>query len=169
MKSVWQQTVRNWAEAIRVRRTAFGVLVLVLAASLGLMLQNATSSPVYLPTTKVIIGKTVVLAEIADEPKERAQGLSGRKSLSPGQGMLFLFEQPDRPGFWMKEMNFALDFIWIFNGRVAEISENIAPPSSGRQPIPFYPDQPIDAVLEVPAGYAKSQGWQAGTVVTLGR
>lgn len=64
-----------------------------------------------LPT--VIIGDTAVIVEIADDVFERSRGLSGRESLPENQGMLFVFDNPDFHGIWMKEMFFPIDIVWI--------------------------------------------------------
>ena len=64
-------------------------------------------------------------------------------------------------------MNFPLDFVWVREGKIAEITKNVWPPAAGKKPVPFYPGQPVSAVLEVPAGYADSQGWAVGMAVSV--
>ena len=92
-----------------------------------------------------------IFVEIADTPEKRSQGLSGRDNLSQNQGMLFIFNQPAIPSFWMKDMNFPLDFIWINNNQVIAITENIQP--QDYQPPKTLPmNQKVDMVLEVNAG-----------------
>ena len=54
-----------------------------------------------------------VRAELAVNFKEKIQGLSGRENLENNQGMLFLYEQAGQYSFWMKDMNFSLDIIYI--------------------------------------------------------
>src|SRR3989344_4302445 len=57
--------------------------------------------------------------EIGDEEAERAQGLSGRKSLAENEGMLFVFGGKDvKPAFWMKDMLMPIDIIWINDRKV---------------------------------------------------
>lgn len=93
---------------------------------------------------------------VADEPKERALGLSYFKSLSQDQGMLFLFDKPGVYPFWMKDMNFPLDIIWLKRGqdggyRVVYVAHNVLPSS---YPNSINPKMDADAVLEInpPAG-----------------
>jgi len=91
--------------------------------------------------------------EIADTPEEHMQGLSGRKSLPENTGMLFIFDEPSRPGFWMKDMHFPIDIIWIDEDwRIVKIDENLSPEN-----YPEILDSPIlvKYVLEVNAGYAR--------------
>ncbi len=72
--------------------------------------ENSTSSA---NQTVLLINNHKISAEVADNQAEQARGLSNRDSLAPDAGMLFVFEQPGRPGFWMKDMLFNLDIIWI--------------------------------------------------------
>lgn len=108
-------------------------------------------------TKELKVGSSTFRVEIRDTPKERAQGLSGRPPLDPGHGMLFLFDEPDIQRFWMKDMKFALDFVWIRGGVVVELTEGVPPPTKD-QPIPrvIAPKQFVDQVLEIPAGSIKN-------------
>jgi hypothetical protein len=119
-----------------------------------------TDAPEFLTLT---IKNTSVRAELAWTPEQRAQGLSGRQSLPAGQGMLFVFPQPETPGFWMKDMNFSIDIIWITaENVVAGVTENLTPES---YPKMFYPPSPILYVLEVSAGFVKQHNIQKGDEV----
>ena len=51
--------------------------------------------------------------DLADTPEKRFQGLSGREILEEGTGMLFVFQEERQHTFWMKDMRFPLDMIWI--------------------------------------------------------
>ena len=94
-----------------------------------------------------------ISVEIADTQDERTQGLSGRKELLKNNGMLFVFDHPDRYSFWMKEMRFPIDIIWLDeNFSVIMIAESIPPESF---PKSFTPDAPALYVLEVPAGFSE--------------
>ncbi|OGC92586.1 hypothetical protein A2899_02745 [Candidatus Amesbacteria bacterium RIFCSPLOWO2_01_FULL_49_25] len=106
---------------------------------------------------KISINEKQFDVEIADTPKKIELGLSGRENLPPDSGMLFVFEKPASYPFWMKDMRFSLDFIWISNRKVVQISENVLPPDASH-PVPttITPDQPVDHVLEVTAGFVKN-------------
>ena len=58
----------------------------------------------------VTIGEAFYHVEVKDSPLERSQGLSGRQSLPTDTGILFIFDKPEVQNFWMKEMQFPLDF-----------------------------------------------------------
>lgn len=101
--------------------------------------------------SKIKINDHEILVEIADTPDKRAQGLSGRKNLPPNQGMLFVFEAPGRHRFWMKEMLFPLDFIWLKENRVVEVTANVKL-EDYQPPKTLVPQFPVDHVLEVSSG-----------------
>lgn len=106
----------------------------------------------------------VFKAEIADTDKKRIRGLSGRESLPENQGMLFVFDTPNYYTFWMKEMNFSLDFIWIRGNKVIEITKNVK--SEDYQPPKILvPKNKIDRVLEVNAGFAEKAGIKEGDML----
>jgi len=88
----------------------------------------------------------------AATPAERAQGLSGKDALSENEGMLFVFDRADYHAFWMKDMRFPLDIIWIDDNRVVVDMATHALPSSF--PASFVPVEPARYVLEVSAGFA---------------
>jgi len=98
------------------------------------------------------IGSAAVKIAVADTPVKRQQGLSGRKSLRPDEGLFFIFNQPGFYPFWMKEMNFSIDIIWLDeNKKIVDIDKNIPPQSF---PQLFQSRRPVQYVLEVNAGFA---------------
>ena len=95
-------------------------------------------------------------------PEERAQGLSDRPDLAPDTGMLFIYRQQNRYSFWMRNMHFPLDILWISaNCIVADASLNVPPPEPGQttDQLPRYsPAVPVQYVLEINAGEAAARG-----------
>ncbi len=119
--------------------------------------------------TEVTIGNTTFDVEVASSTLARARGLSYREGLSEKTGMLFLFDNYDRYGFWMKDMNFALDMIWIKGDRVVSFSENAVPePGKPMWSLKiYYPSEPVDKVLEVNAGTVQKDGIKVGDMVSI--
>ena len=74
------------------------------------------------------INSQTLNVEIAGTPAEQQQGLSGRKAMADNQGMLFAFGSLQTPAFWMKDMDFNLDFIWIAGGKVIGITSDVLAP-----------------------------------------
>ena len=106
--------------------------------------------------------------ELAQTPEARAQGLSGHKPLADNEGMLFIFDKPGMYGFWMKDMLFAIDIIWLAPSEVEGISKivhmekNISP---NTYPKVFAPKEYTQYVLEVNAGIAEKNNWAVGDEV----
>ncbi|MFA9262631.1 MAG: DUF192 domain-containing protein [Undibacterium sp.] len=88
--------------------------------------------------------------DIAATSEARTLGLGERGSYPENHGMLFLFDRPDRYGFWMKGMRFPIDIIFLSRGRVISIERSFQP--SDRRIVT--PPEPVDQVLEVNAGEA---------------
>ena len=65
------------------------------------------------PISAVQIAGQTIKVEIADTDAKRELGLSGHAPLSDTQGMLFVFDTPGIYSFWMKDMLFPLDIIWL--------------------------------------------------------
>lgn len=111
------------------------------------------------------VSKSAFQFEIADTEAKRMQGLSGRADVPPGWGLLFVFERPERYGFWMKDMLVPIDIIWLADdGTVLGIDENVSPDTF---PDPFYPPRAVRLVLETRAGEARAQGWDVGIRIPL--
>jgi hypothetical protein len=110
-----------------------------------------------------------VSVDIVDTPLLRTRGLSGRPALAPEEGMLFLFETPRIQSFWMKDMRFEIDILWIRDGRIVGITPNLPLPKSPRELPQFASPVPCDVVLEVRAGAAKHWGLLLGNSVRIER
>ena len=108
------------------------------------------------------IGNAQVAVEVRDTEEGRNQGLSGREKLAEDEGMLFVFDQPGIYSFWMKEMKFSLDFIWIRDNVVAEVTENV-----GVDRTDIRPKEAVDKVLEVNSGWVKENNVRVGDKIKL--
>jgi uncharacterized membrane protein (UPF0127 family) len=119
---------------------------------------------------KVQIGDTQIMVDVANTPELRKQGLGGRASLDQNSGMLFVFDTPSKYRFWMKGMQFPIDFIYINDGKVVDIYKNApVPPVNAADPdLPIYaPSVPITQLLEVNAGFADAHHIQVGDKVGI--
>ena len=118
-------------------------------------------------TEKIIkLGELKILAEVAETEWEKTRGLSGRVSLSQDRGMLFVFDDKKTYSFWMKEMKFPLDFVWIDGDKVVDITQNVPYPKDNEKPVSIAPRAPVDKVLEVNAGAVESSGAKIGDTVS---
>lgn len=135
------------------------VLLLTLLVIKGQALQRARPD-----LKRIYIDKNLVWVKVAQTDQEKQQGLSGVKKLAEDEGMLFILAKKQIPYFWMKGMFFPLDFIWIADGKVVDLMENLPlPDSTSADKIPgCSPKEPVDMVLEVNAGFVKKHGLKIG-------
>ena len=113
----------------------------------------------------ITVGGSPVSVILADTPQERARGLSGRSALSPQQGMLFIFDKDDYYGIWMKDMNFAIDIVWIdAEGNIVDIKKHVTPES---YPEVFSPKTTARYVLELPSDFTEIRNITVGGKVDL--
>ncbi len=132
--------------------------------------EATTPEPTVGPALPMVrIGGTSYSVDLAVLPEERQQGLSGRESMAQNAGMLFVFEEERPLHFWMKEMRFPLDIIWIdAQCRLIDVAADVPtpPPSASNQEIPrAQSPSPALYVLELNAGEAARAGLSAGNAV----
>lgn len=102
--------------------------------------------------------------ELVDINTTRTQGLSGRQSLGQNNGMLFDFKKDDNWQIWMKDMNFAIDILWLNNKKqIIAIKNNVLPQNF---PETYGADQKSRYVIELPAGTANNQNIKIGDTLS---
>ena len=106
--------------------------------------------------------------EIAETPQAKAKGLMHRESLGDHEGMLFLFEPPQKVSFWMKNVTQPLDIIFLLNGKVMAIAPNTPPCQA--DPCPLYPSGvAVNQVIELKAGSTARFNLKPGDCIELMR
>lgn len=101
-----------------------------------------------------------ITVEIAANPESRAIGLSKYKTLYYNRGMLFVYDQTQKQCFWMKDMKFPIDILWVGSDKqVLHIEENVQPNTYPKQ---FCPDVAVKYALEVSAGLVDRQNIKTG-------
>jgi uncharacterized membrane protein (UPF0127 family) len=145
-------------------------LVIVLVVMIGGFVvwsdtAQAPTQEVLSGSTEVSLGNSSVIADVVDTEDSRRKGLSGHEPLEESEGMLFVFQSDAEHSFWMKDMLFSIDMIWLdANKTVIHIEENATPESYPRS---FGPSAPSRYVLEVPAGWAKRHAVVVGSVASF--
>jgi uncharacterized membrane protein (UPF0127 family) len=137
------------------------VIILVTAFSVGRLLIPQEK------TSRIEISGIVLTVELAETPSDQERGLSGRDSMAPDHGMLFVFDSPGYWGFWMHEMKFPLDIIWFDSTRQAVfIEQNLTPCTPEACPV-YTPTVQAQYVLEVNAGFVRTNNIQLGESFTF--
>ncbi len=106
--------------------------------------------------------------DISKNYEELGKGLSGRKSLQENEGMLFVFPEEGFRAFWMVDMNFPLDIIWMNkNCKVVYIAKNL-PPCEDRRTCPLVrPYKSSQYVLETVAGFTEKHQVYVGESLNI--
>lgn len=144
------------------KQTIIIFMVLMLALGAGLFFLNGAARQTNKVTilsdsegsAHITINDQILTVLIADTSAKQRQGLSGIDfDAFDKDGMLFVFDDQKERTFWMNEMLFDLDIVWIRNGQIAKIEENIVTPGEGGE-IRYMHSEPheVDMVLELPAG-----------------
>ncbi|MFA6995122.1 MAG: DUF192 domain-containing protein [Patescibacteria group bacterium] len=116
--------------------------------------------------TKIQINQQVISAEVVTTAAAMYQGLSNREMLCPACGLLFVFDNQQERKFVMRNMKIPLDIIFINQGRIIKISDNL-PPEGQTPQIIYKSGGPADQVLELNGGYAEKQGIKVGDEVLI--
>ena len=122
-------------------------------------------------SNKVFIGQKTVNVYYVDTDEERSVGLSRFDSLNTNDGMLFTFDQENiKPPFWMKDMKFPIDIIWINDNIIIQIDKDVQPAQEGTpesELLLYLPEEPVDYVLEVNAGHTERNNINVGDEVEI--
>lgn len=135
-----------------------GALLLVGAAAVYVLW------PQLQPHTTVRIGDGVFLARVAGTPAEREKGLSGTRDLRQDQAMLFVYDSDGKWPIWMKDMNYAIDIVWLNKEKEVVYVVKNAPPESYPYD-QFVPKQNARYVLELPSGTVGKKAITIGTTM----
>jgi uncharacterized membrane protein (UPF0127 family) len=106
-----------------------------------------------------------IAVDVADTLATRERGLSGREGLGEDEGMLFVFPEDARYSFWMKDMRFSIDILWVSReGAIVDIREKVSPET---YPTVFQPSTEARYVIELPAGWTTEHDVKIGDTVRL--
>ena len=153
----------------KLRLLAIGTVLVavVLTVVLTHRSQNVTFSKcgAYRNDKTVQVGSTKIQAELAKNSDQQQQGLGNRPCIEKNQGMLFVFNKPRRYPFWMKDMRFPIDIVWIgADHKVVGLDVNLQPST---YPDSFEAAKPVQYVLELQANRADSLGLVLGTPINF--
>lgn len=145
----------------------FLVSLLVLLMLVGISVAYHISKDAEdLPVIDVMLNGNAIPVEVASTAIERTRGLSDREELSTrAEGLLFLFDEADKYGIWMKDMNFAIDIMWFdTDGRLIHLVQNALPESF---PNVFTPPDDALYILEVEAGFTSLYDLRIGDMLNV--
>ncbi|MEI7741259.1 MAG: DUF192 domain-containing protein [bacterium] len=141
------------------QKTKLVTLIAVIIGIVGIWyFFNRGPQPEY-DFTSIAFKKTGEIVQVYVPKNEAASilGLGGRDVLPEDYGMFWHFSTPRKPVFTMHGMRIPLDFLWLKDGKIAEITSSV---STGVDTLS--PSVDITGVLEVNSGYAAKRGLKAG-------
>lgn len=143
-------------------RRSLKTVGLVLFSLVMLALPFAFFAP---PSATLQVGENAYELVVAAKEQTQQKGLGGRAELAQNQGMLFVFDKPAEQCFWMKDMRFPIDIIWLDSDkRVTHMEQNVAPESYPEQ---FCGDNTTQYVIELNAGEVVRSGVKPGSTLKL--
>jgi len=114
----------------------------------------------------VFVAGHKIRAELAQSDEEKILGLSKRDNLASNVGMIFIYDEYNIPSFWMKDMLFPIDIIWIKDDMVVGFEKNVMHPDSDNEKLLHYqPKTFVNYVLEVNSGFVAEKGIKIGDKV----
>jgi uncharacterized membrane protein (UPF0127 family) len=117
------------------------------------------------PTVTLESGGRSYRLEIVSTAESQEKGLGGRRNMASDRGMIFVFDPPAVQCFWMKDMQFPLDIIWLNSAKkVTKVAANVSPST---YPEKYCGDDTTKYVIELNAGEAKKAGIVPGVTVKL--
>ena len=145
----------------------FALLLIIVVGSKFAMDYLANNPNPFIKIPTAAINNQTFKLFIAKSAREKEIGLSGKDSLSQDYGMYFPFEKPDYYSFWMKNMKFPIDMIFLSSNRIVTIYENLEPLQDLKSPPLYKSSEPADAVLEINAGQAKKYNIKVGDEIKI--
>jgi uncharacterized membrane protein (UPF0127 family) len=150
------------------RLIIFLLLAFIPASNLMLSMDDVfgqTGQDLELPNkVNITVNNFNLTAAIAVTPEEQSKGLSIKEDLQENEGMIFPYKEPKVLAFWMKDMKFPIDILWLDSDkRVVHIEKNLQPCNPFLPCPSFSPDTKAQYVLETVAGLSDRKGIKIGT------
>lgn len=118
-------------------------------------------------TATVTINGHAIDLEVAQTPQQQAIGLMYRTRIEDNQGMLFPFSPPRPVRFWMRNVEIALDMLFIQEGQVVAIESQVPPCRTDVCPQYGPVGIPVNYVLELRGGLADELGIETGEPIDI--
>jgi uncharacterized membrane protein (UPF0127 family) len=134
------------------------IIVISILAGLFVKIKSQTEKK-----TLTLADKVTIAVTVADNDQARAKGYSGHPPIKYTEGLLFVFKKPGKYVFWMNEMLFNLDFIFIKDGQVVELVKNVKAPVNNQGEIEYvFSKKEFNQLLEVKEGFIDKYNIKVG-------
>jgi uncharacterized membrane protein (UPF0127 family) len=140
-------------------RSRLGAVILLLCTSASPVFARCSDDVV---TIEGDFGTVRFTVDVADDPAERSRGLMFVEDMGRFEGMLFVYERPQRASFWMRNTLIPLDMLFAgADGTVTRIHRDAIP--LDETPIPGGTE--VQFVLEINGGLAARLGIEEGALM----
>ncbi|OGH11700.1 MAG: hypothetical protein A3B38_03355 [Candidatus Levybacteria bacterium RIFCSPLOWO2_01_FULL_36_13] len=139
------------------------LLLMLVFTLFGLFLFQNLSKKSY-----VFIDTIRFKAEFAETQKSKEIGLSKYKSIDNDFALVFPFEKNTKPVFWMKDMLFPIDIIFVKDYKIIQIYSNVPNPTDNNGQLPLYtPKNEANIVIEINSGLSKKYNFKEGDQIKI--
>jgi uncharacterized membrane protein (UPF0127 family) len=123
---------------------------------------SATSGST-LPTVPMKLGSKTFTLEIANDSAEREKGLMRRDSMPDNHGMIFVFPQEQKLGFYMRNTRIPLDIVYVSAAGVVVSVKSMRPYDATT----VWSDAPAKWAIELNQGQAAACGIKVGDALII--
>ena len=141
----------------------FVVVALIIVVVLSLL---RTPAP-FKPTQKAVLGNHTFKIKPAASDKEKQIGLSATNKLPNDYGMIFKFNEDGYYPFWMRDMKYPIDILFINDGKIVKVFSKVSPPIANEGLKLYVSDKPADTVLEISSGLSEKYKIKEGDSIKL--
>ncbi len=161
----WPVKKKNMSEKSKIKKWHIYSFIIIVIAFIGLKLFDIF----YWPSAHIQIGGQEISVKVADTPSHQHKGLSGKNGLGENEGMWFKMTTPGYYTMVMRDMNFSIDIVWINENEIVDIAPGLLPEKDSPEALltRYRPRLPATAVIELPAGFASSNGLKIGDTVVF--
>ncbi len=144
----------------------FPIIIFLVLVGLALFFVNFGKQNNKYPT--IIIENKTFLLDVAKSAQEQEIGLAKYNKLPQNMAMLFPFSNYGYYSFWMKNMKFPIDIIYIKNNKIVDIFTNVPNPKSENEKLKIYISKSkANYVLEINANLSKKYNFKIGSSVKI--
>lgn len=122
----------------------------------------AQSPQLNLARTTLSVGMFQISAQVAQTPEQREIGLMFRPTMPQAEGMLFIFEQPSKQCFWMKNTLLPLTAAFVADDGAIVNMVDMQPQTTNSH----CSEKPVRYVLEMNQGWFAKKNIKAGHKIT---
>jgi uncharacterized protein len=127
---------------------------------------NISAAQILQVEVKATINGHVFTLEVAKTAQQQEIGLMFRQRLANNRGMLFPVIPPRPIDLWMKQTRINLDVIYIRNGKIIKMDQNLAPCQPEQCEV-YSSGADVDSVIEIAGGTAAKLQLQVGNTVDI--